>query len=340
MRIAVLCSGGDAPGMNACVRAVVRSASARGHEVIGVRYGYRGLLEADFFRGVHDGCPDVFEGGPDTVVMTPRMVSDWLRTGGTFLHTSRCPEFKTIEGRQRAVETLRRYGIDGLIVIGGDGSLRGAEALLEQYEGQVVGCPGTIDNDLSGTDYTIGFSSAVRTAVEAVDMVRDTAESHERMFLIEVMGRHSGYIAAYTAMAAGAETVCIPETPTDIRAMVRQLHQLKKRGKSSVMMVVAEGDERGGVEEIRQQLEQAGSPYAMRTLILGHLQRGGAPTVEDRLLASRLGDAAVAGLAEGRTGVMAGIVHGEITWTRFPDTYARHKPIPAETLGLIDRLAF
>lgn len=328
MRIGVLCSGGDAPGMNACVRAVVRSAAARGHEVIGIRHGYRGLIQGDFYT-THEG----------SFTMSPRTVSDWLRYGGTFLRTSRCPEFRTEEGMRQAAEVLARHAIEGLVVIGGDGSLRGAEAFAEFYQGQVVGCPGTIDNDLLGTDYTIGFSSAVRTAVEAVDMIRDTAESHERMFLIEVMGRHSGYIAAYTALGSGAESVCIPETPTDVPAIIAYLRKLKERGKASVMMVVAEGDEAGGAETLRQQLEAAAAPYPMRVLILGHLQRGGRPTMEDRLLASRLGDAAVAGLLQDKTGMMVGLVHRELTWTRFPDTYAAHKPIPASTIELIDRLS-
>ena len=334
MRIGVLCSGGDAPGMNACVRAVVRSATARGHEVIGIRHGYRGMIDEDFYPARGESTATA----PGNV-MSPRTVSDWLRYGGTFLRTSRCPEFRTEEGMRRAAEILSKHKIEGVVIIGGDGSLRGAEAFSEYYGGLLVGCPGTIDNDLLGTDYTIGFSSAVRTAVEAVDMIRDTADSHERMFLIEVMGRHSGYIAAYTALGTGAESVCIPETPTDVPAIIDYLKELKARGKSSVMMVVAEGDEAGGAATLHQQLQEAGAPYSMRVLILGHLQRGGSPTVEDRLLASRLGDEAVTGLLEGRTGMMVGVIHRELTWTRFPDTYAAHKPIPLSTIELIERLS-
>ncbi len=328
MRIGVLCSGGDAPGMNACVRAVVRSAFARGHQVVGIRRGYRGLVEGSFYPGE--------DGGID---LTPRSVSDWGRHGGTFLHSSRCPEFREPEGRQRAAAVMKEHGIEALVVIGGDGSFRGATAFAEHFSGPIVGCPGTIDNDLLGTDFTIGFSTAVRTATEAVDMLRDTAESHERMFLIEVMGRHSGYIAAITALASSAETVCIPETPTDVPALVDYLRRLKDRGKTSVMMIVAEGDELGGAEILHGQLEEAGCPFPMRVLILGHLQRGGCPTPEDRVLATQLGDAAVTAILEGKTGVMAGIVGSEVVFTPLEETYAGHKPIAPEFLELLERMA-
>ncbi len=328
MRIGVLCSGGDAPGMNACVRAVVRSAAARGHQVVGIRRGYRGLVEETFYVG---------EGGG--IELTPRDVSDWGRHGGTFLHSSRCPEFLEAEGRDRAASAMAKHGLEALVVVGGDGSFRGATAFSQHFSGPIVGCPGTIDNDLLGTDFTIGFSTAVRTATEAVDMLRDTAESHERMFLIEVMGRHSGYIAAITALAGSAETVCIPETPTDVPAMVDYLRRLKKRGKSSVMMIVAEGDEAGGAEILHRRLEEAGCPFPMRVLILGHLQRGGCPTPEDRVLATRLGDAAVSAILDGKSGVMAGVVGRETVWTPFEQTYAGHKPIAPEFLELLDRMA-
>ncbi len=328
MRIGVLCSGGDAPGMNACVRAVVRSAAARGHQVVGIRRGYRGLVEETFYQN----CDGSLE-------LTPRAVSDWGRHGGTWLHSSRCPEFLEAEGRDRAAAVARRHGIEGLIVIGGDGSFRGASAFADHFPGPIVGCPGTIDNDLLGTDFTIGFSTAVRTATEAVDMLRDTAESHERMFLIEVMGRHSGYIAALTALAGSAETVCIPETPTDIPQMMAYLQKLKDRGKASVMMIVAEGDEAGGAEVLHKRLEEAGCPFPMRVLVLGHLQRGGCPTPEDRILATRLGDAAVTAILEGTTGVMAGVVSRKTVLTPFAETFAGHKPIAPEFLELLERMA-
>ena len=249
MRIGVFCSGGDAPGMNSCVRAVVRAAIAAGHEVVGVRRGYQGLLDEDFYVGQRGASQ-----------MQLRSVSDWTRHGGAFLRSSRSEEFRTPQGLQKAAEILAKHEIDALVPIGGDGTFRGAMALAEHWDGRIVGCPGTIDNDLLGTDFTIGFSTAVSTAVDAVDKIRDTAESHERMFLIEVMGRHSGFIAVHTALASAAETVCIPETPTDLDEIVRNLRALKDRGKTSIMMIVAEGDERGGAQILYEQLKAANCP--------------------------------------------------------------------------------
>jgi len=328
MRIGVFCSGGDAPGMNACVRAVVRSALAAGHEVVGIRRGYQGLLEENFFAG-DDGRP----------LMTLRSVSDLSKLGGTMLHTSRSEEFRTEAGQKKATEVLRKHRIDALLPIGGDGTFRGAVALARHWDGQIVGCPGTIDNDLMGTDYTIGFATAVNTAVEAVDKLRDTAASHERMFLVEVMGRHSGYIALYTALAAGAEVVCIPETETNIPEIVEHLKVLKARGKQSIMIVVAEGDEEGGAVKLNEELSAANCPFPMRVLKLGHLQRGGSPVPADRILASRLGDFAVRAILGGATGVMAGAVHGELVLTHFQETFAEHKPVPEELVKLLEILA-
>ena len=274
--------------------------------MIGIRRGYQGLLEEDFFV-TRDG----------EIRMTLRSVSDWARHGGTFLRSSRSEMFRTPAGQQQAAEILTRHGIDALIPIGGDGTFHGAVALSHYWNGQIVGCPGTIDNDLQGTDFTIGFSTAVSTAVAAVDKIRDTAESHERMFLVEVMGRHSGYIAVYTAVGAGAETVCIPETETDLKGIVENLQTLRERGKTSVMMVVAEGDEGGGAEAMQQSLTDAGCPFSTRVVILGHLQRGGAPTPEDRLLASQLGHWAIRMIGRGSTGVMVGRVGAELSETPF-----------------------
>ena len=328
MRIGVFCSGGDAPGMNACVRAAVRTGIAEGHEMIGIRRGYQGLLEEDFFV-TRDG----------ETRMTLRSVSDWARHGGTFLRSSRSEMFRTPAGQQQAAEILTRHGIDALIPVGGDGTFHGAVALSHYWNGQIVGCPGTIDNDLQGTDFTIGFSTAVSTAVAAVDKIRDTAESHERMFLVEVMGRHSGYIAVYTAVGAGAETVCIPETETDLKAIVENLQTLRERGKTSVMMVVAEGDEGGGAEAMQQLLTEAGCPFSTRVVILGHLQRGGAPTPEDRLLASQLGHWAIRVIGAGSTGTMVGRVGAELSETPFAETYASHRPIPQDLLELVATLS-
>jgi len=328
VRIGVLTSGGDAPGMNACIRAVVRAAISKGHDVVGIYRGYAGLLREDFFTD---------ENGRR--VMSLRSVSDISRRGGTILHTSRCKEFYTDDGTRKAAEVLRRNKIDALIPIGGDGTFRGAVALAKSWDGQIVGCPGTIDNDLMGSDYTIGFATAVHTAVEAVDKLRDTADAHERMFLVEVMGRHSGYIALYTAIAAAAEIACIPETPTDIEEIIRRLHALKARGKTSVMMVVAEGDERGGAAALQKALCEHGCPFEVRVLALGHLQRGGSPVPEDRILASRLGDYAVHAILQGKSGVMAGEQKGELTLTPLEETFSSHRPVPDTYVALLETLA-
>lgn len=328
MRIGVFTSGGDAPGMNACIRATVRAGIASGHEVVGILRGYSGLLDEEFFVD-EKGHP----------VMSLRSVSDITRRGGTILRTSRCEEFYHESGLRRAAEILRKHKIDALIPIGGDGTFRGAVSLARYWDGQIVGCPGTIDNDLLGSDFTIGFATAVYTAVEAVDKLRDTADSHERMFLVEVMGRHSGYIALFTALAAAAEIACIPETPTDIHEIVRQLHELKSRGKTSVMMIVAEGDEMGGATVLQKDLAEHGCPYETRVLALGHLQRGGGPVPSDRILAAELGNFAVHSIVAGKSGVMAGLQKGELTLTPFAEAYAAHRTVPQELVKLLETLA-
>ena len=314
--------------MNACLRAVFLSSISAGHDVVGIRRGYQGILDEDFFLA-DDG----------RTRMTRGSAADLSKCGGTILGSSRSEDFRTERGLQKASEVLVRHGIDALIPIGGDGTFRGAVELGGFWPGQIVGCPGTIDNDLGGTDKTIGFETAVQTAVDAVDKIYDTAESHERMFLVEVMGRHSGYIATYTALASGAECVCIPETPTDIPGIVQQLHIHKDRGKSAVMMIVAEGDERGGAEELNRQLQQAGCPFSTRIVILGHLQRGGSPCPADRILATRLGHHAVQSILSGNSGCMSGVVGGQCVLTPFAESVAGHKPIPEELLNLLDTLS-
>jgi len=328
MRIGVFCSGGDAPGMNACTRAIVRSALSKDHEVVGILRGYQGLLEEDFFQEADE-----------TRLMRLRSVSNIVKMGGTILGTSRSPEFQTEAGLKKATAILRQHRIDALIPIGGDGTFHGAVALAKHWDGQIVGCPGTIDNDLLGTDYTIGFATAVATAVDALDKLRDTAESHSRMFLVEVMGRHSGYIALYTALAGGAEVVAIPETPTKVPQIIEALKALKARGKHSIMLVVAEGDESGGAAKLDTMLKEEGCPFDTRVLMLGHLQRGGSPTPEDRILATRLGDFAVESLLQGATGVMAGEIRGELVLTPFLDTYAQHKAVPDNLLKVLQTMA-
>ncbi len=327
MKIGVFCSGGDAPGMNACVRAVVRSAASRGHEVVGIMRGYEGLINQQFFID-SDGRS----------VLTPYRVTTWAAHGGAHLRSSRSADFRTHEGRQRAVQVLQDNEIEALIPIGGDGTFNGAVALGKMWDGLIVGCPGTIDNDLMGTDYTIGFSTAVETAVEAVDKIRDTASSHDRMFLVEVMGRHSGYIALYTALASGADVVAIPETDTDFPAIISHLCQLKERGRTMAIMIVAEGDEKGGADAINEQLKQHNCPFSTRTVTLGHLQRGGVPTPEDRRRATQMGCAAVDAILAGKTGVMAGTRDDQTVLVPFEDTFRTHRPVPLELLEVLNHM--
>jgi len=328
MRIGVLCSGGDAPGMNACVRGVVRSALAAGHEVIGVLRGYTGLLNESFYINLEQ-----------KPLMTLRSVGNIVNLGGTILHSSRCKEFATEEGLKKASGILRKHKIDALLPIGGNGTLRGASELAKYWSGQIVGCPGTIDNDLLGTDYTIGFATAVHTAVECVDKLRDTAQSHDRMFLVEVMGRHSGYIALYTALAAGAEIACIPEVTVDIKEIVENVQKLKARGKQSIILVVAEGDELGGAEILNKDMVEAGCPFPTRVVNLGHLQRGGSPAPADRILGATLGEFAVRSILAGKTHVMAGAIDKKLTLTPLEETFSAHKPVPEELLDLLQTLA-
>lgn len=328
MRIGVFCSGGDAPGMNACVRSIVRTSISSGHEVVGINRGYDGVIDEDYYLV-----------GPDRITMNLRSVSGWSREGGAFLRSSRSNRFRTREGMEQAAEALRRNQIDALIPIGGNGTLAGAIEFAEFWDGQIVGCPGTIDNDLGGTDFTIGFSTAVNTAVEAIDKIRDTAESHERMFLIEVMGRHSGYIAIHASLACGAEVAAIPETPTEIDRIVDYLKLLKTRGKGSIMMIVAEGDEIGDAAKINKLLAEAGCPFSTRIVVLGHLQRGGDPTPEDRVRATQMGFAAVNEIIRGQTGVMIGIRGESTVATSFQEVIQEHRPIPDHLLKLMETMA-
>jgi len=328
MRIGVFCSGGDAPGMNACLRAVVRAAISQGHEVVGIRRGYQGLLEEDFFRTA--------ELQP---IMKLRSVSDVLKLGGTILGTSRSERFRSEEGLRAAAAILKKHRLHALIPIGGDGTFHGAVALARYWDGQIVGCPATIDNDLLGTDFTIGFATAVHTAVEAVDKLRDTAESHQRLFLVEVMGRHCGYIALYTALAGGAEIVVIPERPTKVEEIIAELRKLKSRGKKSAMIIVSEENNLGGAARLEAMLCQAGCPYETRVVNLGHLQRGGSPVPADRILASRLGEFAVKAVLQGRSGVMAGEVRGEPVLTSFEQAYSGHKAVSDDLYALLRILA-
>lgn len=276
--IGVLTSGGDAPGMNAAVRAVVRTAIFKGIRVVGIRRGYNGLIEGDIFE------------------MNLRSVSDIIHRGGTILYTARSPEFKTEEGMQKAVDTCHKEGIDGIVVIGGDGSYRGARD-LSLRDIPCVGLPGTIDNDISSTDYTIGFDTAMNTAMEMVDRLRDTTQSHERCSVVEVMGRRAGYLALQTGVAVGATSILVPEVPFDIdRDIVARMRKTQMSGKKHFIVVVAEGV--GGVQELAKEIE-ARTGIESRATILGHVQRGGSPTVRDRVMASQMGHQAVELLSQG-----------------------------------------
>lgn len=278
--IGVLTSGGDAPGMNAAIRAVVRTAIAQGLNVKGIRRGYNGLIEGD------------------VIDLDLRSVSDIIHRGGTFLYTARSPKFKTEEGVLEAVENCKKLGIDGIVVIGGDGSFRGARDMSE-HGIPCVGIPGTIDNDISSTDYTIGFDTAMNTAMEMVDKIRDTAQSHDRCSVVEVMGRHAGYIAVQTGIAVGATAILIPEIPADVDAIIEKMKNSSKTGKKHFIIVVAEGVEGvGGVDGIAKKIEQE-TGIESRATVLGHVQRGGSPTVRDRVCATELGNAAVHLLSKG-----------------------------------------
>lgn len=320
-RVAVLTSGGDAPGMNAAIRAVVRSGVVRSCEMFGVRNGYEGLIAGDFLP------------------LGPRDVGGIIHQGGTMLGTSRCPQFKTNEGQCAALEQLRRLDINALIVIGGNGSQAGAHALA-QLGMTVLGVASTIDNDLLGTDVSIGSTTALDTAMEAVDRLRVTAASHRRAFLVEVMGRHSGYLAAVVAIAGGAEAIVVPELDTQPGEIAQQLQASHRRGKSHAIVVVAEGA-RYGVDALSRyfQEHQGELGIDLRITRLGHVQRGGAPGVYDRMLATRLGAAAIEGLLAGHSGVLVGLRRGAIAMTPLGEVAARTAPLDLQLLHLAQELA-
>ncbi len=311
-RIAVLTSGGDAPGMNAAIRAVVRAAAASGLEIFGVQRGYQGMI---------DGL---------IAPMNARSVSGIIHHGGTILRTARCQAFMQAEGRAEAARQLERFGIEGLVVIGGDGSYRGAHALWQEHGVACVGLPGTIDNDIGGTQYTIGFDTAMNIAMEAIDRLRDTAASHDRLFFIEVMGRHSGFIAMYSGLAGGAEEILVPERPTDIAAVAAALRAGKERGKTSMIVVVAEGDDAGDAYAIAKKTAEASDIKETRVAVIGHLQRGGAPTAFDRVLASRMGVRAVEALRAGESGVMIGIENNAMVVRPFSDAWEKRNEFAEE----------
>ncbi|AGY52854.1 6-phosphofructokinase 2 [Bacteroidales bacterium CF] len=308
-RIGVLTSGGDAPGMNAAIRAVVRTAIYNDVEVVGILRGYSGLLNKQFMG------------------MQSHSVSKIISQGGTILKSSRCPEFKNKNVRAAAMENLREAGIDALVVIGGDGSFRGANLLCKEFGFPVVGIPGTIDNDIYGTDYTIGFDTAINTAVSAVDKLRDTADSHNIIFFVEVMGRDAGFIALNTAIASGAESTLLPEVHTDIDKLCSFMERDRRKNKTSGIIIVAEGEEEGGAMEVAAKVKTKLPEYEIRVTTLGHIQRGGSPSCNDRVLASLLGYEAVNALLKGRTNVMVGQMQNQVVYTPFEEACTRHNEI-------------
>ena len=296
--IAVLTSGGDAPGMNSSIRAVVRSCAHYNKKCIGIIRGYSGLIEND------------------TKVLNTRSVRGIINRGGTFLYSARCEEFKSIEGRKKAYENLKAMGADGLIIIGGDGSFTGALKLKDEFNFPVIGIPGTIDNDLFGTSHTLGYDTALNTVMDAIDKIRDTAISHHRLFLVEVMGADAGYIALNSGLAIGAQEILIPEVNMVFDNLINSLKKSKKSGKTSSIIVVAEGDKTGkNVFDMASKIEENFPKYETRVSVLGHIQRGGSPTCFDRVLGTQLGVKAVEALIEGKNGLMVGIDNGKIIYT-------------------------
>jgi 6-phosphofructokinase 1 len=315
-KIALFTSGGDAPGMNAAIRAVVRAATYYKKEVFGVMRGYEGMIENEIVR------------------LGARSVGNILQRGGTILKTARSEQFRTPEGRAEAMRNLKANGIDALVAIGGDGTFTGLHALYQEHRLPSVCVPGTIDNDLAGTDYTIGYDTATNTAVEAIDRIRDTALSHNRLFFIEVMGRHSGYIAMNSGIAGGAVAIVIPEEELSFDALFKQLQEGGKTNRKSSLVVVAEGSRLGSANELAALVAARSSYFDIKVTILGHLQRGGAPTYFDRVLASRMGVAAVEGLLNGQTDVMVGIRNNQIVYNPFDQVIGRRHEIDPESLRI------
>jgi len=319
--IAVMTSGGDAPGMNAAIRAVIRTAVYYNLEPYGIYRGYEGMIDGDIER------------------FNARKVSNIINRGGTILKTARSKEFRTVEGRKKAYDQLVKHNIDALIVIGGDGSFTGATIFAEEFNFPVIGIPGTIDNDIFGTDFTIGFDTASNTATEAIDKIRDTASSHNRLFFIEVMGRNAGFLALYSGIAGGAEEILIPEENIGIDKLVESLRRSKRAGKTSSIVVVAEGDQTGkNVFELAKYVEENLKEYESRVVIVGHIQRGGCPTTFDRVLASRLGVRAVEVLLDGQNNVMVGLKNNVVQLTPLKDAIKLTRRINKEMLSISEIL--
>jgi 6-phosphofructokinase 1 len=321
-KIAIFTSGGDAPGMNANVRAVVRTALHYGFGAVGIRNGYEGMIDGDMYD------------------MDARDVSNIIQTGGTILGTARSARFMTKEGRQLAYDNLKKFNIDGIVACGGNGTFTGAKIFMEEFPDiKIVGTPGTIDNDLYGSDYTIGYDTAVNTAMNAIDNIKDTANAHGRLFFVEVMGRDAGFIALRAAIATGAEAVLVPETFTDLDALVKMLNTNYQNKKRASVVVVAEGDDAGDALEVLQQIKPKLLSQDIRVTVLGHIQRGGRPTVMDRVLGSRLGLEAVRALKDGIKGVMIGQIGGDICHTPFEIAIKHNQTINPTLLEMVEILS-
>ncbi len=320
-KIAVLTSGGDAPGMNACIRAVVRTAIFYKLEVEGIMLGYEGLINNDFKP------------------LNSRSVSNIVHRGGTILKTARCEEFKTMEGMQKAYDNLKNHGVDALVAIGGDGTFTGAERFSQDFDIPVICIPGTIDNDLYGTDFTIGFDTATNTVIQAIDKIRDTAASHNRLFFVEVMGRDSGCIALWAGISGGSEAILLPEKDTDIDSLVQTLHIGASNQKSSSIVVVAEGEQNGGALNIAEKVKEKFNHYDTKVTILGHLQRGGSPSSFDRIIASRLGAGAVEALLRGETRKMVGLINNQVELTDLKKAVSEEFVLDEELIRLANMLS-
>ncbi|SEW03100.1 6-phosphofructokinase [Kaistella antarctica] len=320
-KIVVLTSGGDAPGMNAALRAVVRTASHYKIECYGVREGFNGLINDDFTR------------------MGPRSVKNIITAGGTILKSARSLDFKTAAGRRKAFDNCIKHEIDGMVCIGGDGTFKGAQTFCEEYGISVIGVPATVDNDIFGTDNTIGYDTALNTAMEAIDKIRDTATSHNRIFFVEVMGRDAGFIALNSGLATGAIGILIPEKKDSIEELFATFERAEKAGKASSIVVVAEGEKLGSIYDIAKATQNGFPSYDIRVAVLGHIQRGGSPSCADRVLASRLGYSAVIGLMEGRTNVMVGMQSNTIVYTLIEEAVKKHNELNQDLLKISEILS-
>lgn len=315
-KIGVFTSGGDAPGMNAALRAVVRASIFYKKEVYGIMQGYEGMIDGDIVK------------------LGARSVGNIIQRGGTILKSARSKEFRTPEGRAKAYQNLKKHGIDALVAIGGDGTFTGLHKLYEEYAIPSICMPGTIDNDLTGTDFTIGFDTATNTAVEAIDKIRDTAISHNRLFFIEVMGRNSGYIAINCGIAGGAVATIIPEESMTLDDLFAKLDEGGKTNKKSSLVVVSEGSKLGGAMELAKKFSERNNYFDIKVTILGHLQRGGSPTYFDRVLAGKMGVAAVEGLLAGEKDCMVGILNNKVVYNSFADVIGKHHEIDSESLRI------